>query len=95
MMMAINREVIGFAMPGIEIPEFRAKAVQIAKAGIYDLRIHHDQVVLPVLFKHWKIDQLTGLTDEAEEARDGVMNYLAMLDATATMYEEKRAAAAG
>jgi len=95
MMMAINREVVGFAMPGIEIPEFRAKAVQIAKAGIYDLRIHHDQVVLPVLFKHWKIDQLTDLTDEAEEARDGVMNYLAMLDATATMYEEKRAAAAG
>ncbi|MEO8477428.1 MAG: acyl-ACP desaturase [Actinomycetota bacterium] len=95
MMMAINREVVGFAMPGLEIPEFRAKAVQIAKAGIYDLRIHHDQVVLPVLFTHWKIDQLTGLTDEAEEARDGVMNYLAMLDATATMYEEKRAAAAG
>ena len=95
MMMAINREVIGFAMPGLEIPEFRAKAVQIAKAGIYDLRIHHDQVVLPVLFTHWKIDELTGLTDEAEEARDGVMNYLAMLAATATMYEEKRAAAAG
>jgi hypothetical protein len=50
---------------------------------------------LPVLFKHWKIDQLTDLIDEAEEARDGVMNYLAMLDATSTMYEEKRAAAAG
>jgi acyl-[acyl-carrier-protein] desaturase len=65
----------------------------MAKAGIYDLRIHHDQVVLPVLFKHWKIDQLTDLTEEAKEAREGVMNYLAMLDATATMYEEKRAAA--
>jgi acyl-[acyl-carrier protein] desaturase len=95
MMLAINREVTGFEMPGIEIPEFRAKAVQMAKAGIYDLRIHHDQVVLPVLFKHWKIDEATGLTDEAEEARDGIMNYLAMLDATASMYEEKRAAATG
>jgi acyl-[acyl-carrier protein] desaturase len=93
MMMAINREVVGFAMPGIEIPEFRAKAIRMAKAGIYDLRIHHDQVVLPVLFKQWKIDQLTGLSDEAEEARDGVMNYLLMLDATATRFEEKRAAA--
>jgi acyl-[acyl-carrier-protein] desaturase len=94
MLLAINRQVVGFQMPGIDMPEFRAKAVQMAKAGIYDLRIHHDQVVLPVLFTHWKIDQLTGLTDAAEEARDGITNYLAMLDSTATMYEEKRAAAA-
>jgi acyl-[acyl-carrier protein] desaturase len=94
MMMAIHRQVTGFQMPGLEIPEFKAKAIRMAKAGIYDLRIHHDQVVLPVLFKHWKIDQLTDLTEEAKEAREGVMNYLAMLDATAAMYEEKRAAAA-
>ena len=95
MLMAINRRVLGFQMPGIDMPEFRAKAVQMAKAGIYDLRIHHDQVVLPVLFTHWKIDQLTGLTDAAQEARDGITNYLAVLDATATVYDEKRAAAAG
>jgi acyl-[acyl-carrier-protein] desaturase len=94
MMMAINRQVLGFQMPGIEIPEFKAKAIQMAKAGIYDLRIHHDQVVLPVLFKHWKIDQLTDLSDEAKEAREGVMNYLTMLDATAKIYEEKAAARA-
>ena len=76
MMLAINRQVTGFAMPGLDIPEFKAKAIEIAKAGIYDLRIHHDEVVLPVLFTHWKIDQVTGLTDEAEQARDGITNYL-------------------
>lgn len=92
MMLAINRQVTGFQMPGIEIPEFKAKAVEIAKAGIYDLRIHHDEVVLPVLFKHWKIDKVTGLSDEAEAARDGIANYLMMLDAGATHYEERRAA---
>ena len=92
MMLAINRQVTGFAMPGLEIPEFRRKAIEIAKAGIYDLRIHHDQVVLPVLFKHWKIDQLTGLSDEANEARDGLMLFLGMLDATAERYEQKRLA---
>jgi acyl-[acyl-carrier-protein] desaturase len=64
----------------------------MAKAGIYDLRIHHDEVVLPVLFKDWKIDKLTGLSEEAEEARDGIANYLVMLDAMASHYEEKRAA---
>ena len=47
-----------------------------------------------MLYKHWKIDKLTGLTDAAEEAREGITNYLAMLDATARMYEEKRAASA-
>jgi len=91
MMLAINRQVTGFAMPGLDIPEFKEKAIEIAKAGIYDLRIHHDEVVLPVLFTHWKIDQVTGLTDEAEQARDGITNYLTMLDAMASHYEEKRA----
>ena len=62
MMLAINRQVTTFAMPGMEIPDFKAKAIEIAKAGIYDLRIHHDEVVLPVLFKDWKIDRLTGLS---------------------------------
>jgi acyl-[acyl-carrier-protein] desaturase len=91
MMLAINRQVTGFAMPGFEIPEFRRKAIEIAKAGIYDLRIHHDEVVLPVLFRHWKVDRLTGLSDEAAEARDGLMLFLAMLDATAARYEDQRA----
>jgi hypothetical protein len=74
-----------------DIPEFKEKAIEIAKAGIYDLRIHHDEVVLPVLFKQ-KIDKVTGLSDEAEQARDGITNYLSMLDAMAAHYEEKRAA---
>ena len=94
MVMAIARQVIGFAMPGLEIPDFRKKAIQIAKAGIYDMRIHHDQVVLPVLFKHWRIDRLSGLDDEAERAREALMGFLAALDQTARRYEEKRAAAA-
>jgi len=92
MMLAIHRQVTSFEMPGMEIPDFKAKALEIAKAGIYDLRIHHDEVVLPVLFKDWKIDRLTGLSEQAEEARDGLANYLQMLEAMAVHYEEKRAA---
>jgi acyl-[acyl-carrier-protein] desaturase len=92
LMLAINRQVTTFAMPGMDMPDFKAKALEMAKAGIYDLRIHHDEVVLPVLFKDWKIDKLTGLSEEAEEARDGIANYLVMLDAMASHYEEKRAA---
>jgi acyl-[acyl-carrier-protein] desaturase len=80
-------------MPGRELPDFREKASQIAKAGIYDLRIHHDDVLLTILLRHWKLDRLTGLTEEAEEARDRILVYLGRLDATAKKHEEKRAAA--
>ncbi len=90
---AMRRQVLGFAMPGLELPDFRAKAIRIAKAGIYDLRIHHDQVLLPVLLKQWRLEELVGLNDEAQQARDEIIQFLPMLDAAATHYEEKRAAA--
>ena len=92
MVMAISRQVAGFAMPGLDIPGFRVKAVKIARAGIYDLRVHRDQVLLPVLFKHWKIEALTGLTEEAERARHQIYSFLEMLDASAARFEAKRAA---
>ncbi len=91
MVLAMHRQVLGFQMPGLEIPGFRKKAITIAKAGIYDLRVHHDQVLGPVLYRKWKLDELTGLTDEAERARDGIRDFLAMVDASARRFEEKRA----
>ena len=45
MVQAIRRQVIGFAMPGFELRGFRERAIAIAAAGVYDLRIHHDQVL--------------------------------------------------
>ncbi|MFL5796631.1 MAG: acyl-ACP desaturase [Actinomycetota bacterium] len=66
----------------------------IAKAGSYDLRVHHDQVLVPVLYRKWKLDQLTGLTDEAERARDGIRAFLEIIEATAGGFEEKRVARA-
>ena len=90
-MLAIQRQVIGFSMPGLELPGFREKALQIAQAGIYDLRIHHDQVLVPVLLKKWRLDQVRGLSSEAERARDDVLAFLQALDRTAARYEEKRA----
>jgi acyl-[acyl-carrier-protein] desaturase len=37
---AIVDEVLAFQMPGAGIPGFIRKAAQIAKAGIYDIRVH-------------------------------------------------------
>lgn len=89
---AMARRVLGFTMPGLELPGFREKAIQIASAGIYDLRIHHDQVLVPVLLKQWGLEDLRGLSDEAERAREEIMQFLPRLDAAAARYEQKRAA---
>jgi acyl-[acyl-carrier-protein] desaturase len=92
-MAAVADEVIGFAMPGAGIPGFTRKAAMIAKAGIYDLRGHHDDVVMPVL-RHWGVFELETLSPEGEAARDRLAEFVAGLDASATRYDEQRAAAA-
>jgi len=76
MVLAIQRQVLGFAMPGLELRGFRERAITIAAAGIYDLRIHHDQVLCPVLLKQWKLPELRGLSDDAERARTAVLSFL-------------------
>jgi acyl-[acyl-carrier-protein] desaturase len=88
---AMKRQVLGFAMPGLELPDFRNKAIQIARAGIYDLRIHRDQVLIPVLYKQWRLLELEGLSDEAQSARDEIVTFLEQLDAVAAKYDARRA----
>lgn len=90
---AIADEVMDFAMPGAVIPSFARKAALIAKAGIYDLRIHHDDVILPLL-RYWKVFDLTGLGPVGETARDELAAFLASLGAQASRFEERRDAAA-
>ena len=42
------------AVPGAGMADFARRSVVIAKAGIYDLKLHHDEVVAPVL-RHWRV----------------------------------------
>jgi acyl-[acyl-carrier-protein] desaturase len=87
---AIAAEVMGFEMPGAGMPDFATKAVQIAKAGIYDLRAHHDEVVWPLL-RHWRFFEIEGLDEEAEQVRTQTAEFLTGVDAMAKRYEEKQA----
>jgi acyl-[acyl-carrier-protein] desaturase len=89
---AITDEVVGFQMPGSVIPGFTRKAVQMAKAGIYDLRIHHDDIVSPLL-RQWGVFALEGLDEEGERARDELAAAVAALDEEATRFVERRAEA--
>jgi acyl-[acyl-carrier-protein] desaturase len=88
-MEAIRDEVVGFAMPGAGMADFTRSSVVIAKAGIYDLRLHHDEVVMPVL-RHWRVFERDGLSPRAERARDELAAFVAELDARATRFTEKR-----
>jgi acyl-[acyl-carrier-protein] desaturase len=87
---AIVDEVLSFKMPGAGIPGFIRKAAQIAKAGIYDLKVHRDEVLMPVL-RHWRIFELGGLDAAAEDARRRLAEYLARLDEQIARFEERLA----
>jgi acyl-[acyl-carrier-protein] desaturase len=76
MVRALERQLIGFAMPGTGIPDFNEHAARISGAGIYDLIVHFDKIIEPVVLREWKIDQLEGLTPEAEQARERIMAYV-------------------
>jgi len=91
---AIEAEVRDFAMPGVGIPDFDAHAKAIAKAGIYDYSIHHDQILVPVILRHWKLEDLTGLSDEAEHARDAALTRIARIGKAAQRLRERSAALA-
>ena len=76
MMIGIERAVRNFAMPGTGIENFDALAKEIAKAGIYDFKIHHEQILVPVVLRHWKVAEVTGLSPEAEKARDSLIKRI-------------------
>jgi acyl-[acyl-carrier-protein] desaturase len=74
--MAIEAEVREFAMPGVGIPDFEMHAKAIAKHQIYDMLIHHEKILVPVVLNHWKVEKLTGLSPEAERARDKLVQRI-------------------
>src|SRR4029453_18146166 len=84
MVEAMHRQITDFEMPGAGIPGFKEKAKAMAQAGIYNLRIHLDQVLRPVLEKHWRLADIHGLTDEAKIKRDAIFAHLERLDRVAS-----------
>jgi acyl-[acyl-carrier-protein] desaturase len=88
-MEAVRDEVVGFQMPGAGMADFTRNSVLIAKAGIYDLRLHLDDVLMPVL-RYWKVLERTGFGPRGEKARDEVAEELAGLEQRATRFVEQR-----
>ena len=70
MVLAVEQVVRDFAMPGTGIVDFAHHSRLIASVEIFDAAIHHEQVLVPVVLRHWKVQELTGLSSDAEFARD-------------------------
>src|SRR3546814_19343763 len=84
MVLAIDRQARNFAMPGTGIPDFAGHAKRIADAGLYDFRIHHDQILKPMVVAQWTPPELEGLSPEADPAREKGLTHLARVDKAAT-----------
>ena len=69
-MRAVCDVVTTFQMPGHGIENFGRKSVQIAMAGIYDLRIHHDEVVHAGAAQPQGARDRRARSDDGEKARD-------------------------
>ena len=87
---AIAYQVEVFEMPGTGIAGFKTHAQAIANAGIYDLVIHHDKILVPCVLRHWKLDAVEGLTDAAEEARDRLFAQMERIKKVGTHLADKR-----
>jgi acyl-[acyl-carrier-protein] desaturase len=73
---ALKRQITGFVMPGIGIPGFVGHARAIAGAGIYDFAIHHEKIIMPLVFRQWALDKVVGLSAAADEARTSLFKHI-------------------
>ncbi len=75
-------------MPGTGIPGFLRRSIDIARAGVYNMRVHHDNVVTPLL-SQWGIADLTGLSGKAAELQDKLLALPAQLIEKAERFEAR------
>jgi acyl-[acyl-carrier-protein] desaturase len=86
---AIERQVQDFEMPGTGIIGFARHAAAIAAAGIYNLELHVDQILKPVVLNKWAVEKLEGLTAEAEQARERLVIKINRLSQLAARMNER------
>jgi acyl-[acyl-carrier-protein] desaturase len=90
MVLAIAKQIRRFQMPGTEINDFAAHAAAIANAGIYDFGIYHDQMLVPVVLRQWRLESIEGLSPEAERARGSILRRIGRLAGVARRLAERR-----
>ena len=69
---SLHNQVLGFEMPGIGIIDFTKHAMRVNKANIFNFQMQHELINLHLTNDVWKVNELTGLTPEAEVAREKI-----------------------
>ena len=90
MLEPIFRVFENFKMPGTIIPGFVRRAVAMARAGVYNMRVHHDRVLEPLL-RDWGIEGLTGLSAKAREMQEKIMEIPGRVLRAAEIFETRSA----
>ncbi|UGY94489.1 acyl-ACP desaturase [Streptomyces gobiensis] len=90
-MEAVRDVVVNFRMPGHGMPGFERAAAQMAIGGIYNLRIHHDDVIQPVL-RFLKVLEIGGLGPDGLKAQEELGLFMGGLDSEASKFDERLAA---
>ncbi len=85
---AITEVIMNFRMPGTGLAGFERSAMLIARDGIYDLRSHLDEVVLPAL-RQWRIFERSDL-GAGEQSRTVLAEFLDDLENQAMTFEQVR-----
>jgi acyl-[acyl-carrier protein] desaturase len=89
---AITTVVKHFQMPGAGMPDWRRNGVLMAKHGIYDLRQHLEEVVMPVLRK-WNVFERDDFGARGDRIRNELGEFLDKLGCDCERFEEQRARA--
>ena len=86
---AIRRVLASFQMPGTAaIPEFGRRALAIAKSGVYNLRVHHDKVIAPLL-RDFGIEERSDLSPAAARAQEELLGLSDGLLRCAEVFERR------
>jgi acyl-[acyl-carrier-protein] desaturase len=88
---AIARQAMNFDMPGVGIVGFAEHARAIARERIYDLAIHYEGILEPLLSRHWSLDAFEGLTTQAQATLDRLRRYLGRFQRAASRIGERSA----
>ncbi|MEU1090871.1 acyl-ACP desaturase [Streptomyces sp. NPDC005892] len=88
-MIAIRDVVLDFRMPGENQPGFARFSAMIAMAGIYDLPLHHEKVLMPVL-RHLRILERTDFGAAGEAAREELARFVDELAQRAAHFTARR-----
>lgn len=86
---SLHRVLANFQMPGTGIPGFARRALKMARIGIYNQRIHAENIVEPLL-RHWKVETITGLSPDGAKAQEALMAIVPDLLEKAEQFEARQ-----